>query len=203
MWTQCADDLLACACKGNSFFTKLQSPRHGRGQICYSGLHFVCCPIRYSETKINLIYFVFLSAFTIFAAQTKGIMQPSANKTSQVKWKGKIYGLAAILMCAIMLTGCDRTTLRRAIDLLGHRDESKPPIYHEYEGYSPGIRRSRVAEEFSRYHYYIAPESIAPDPDPDIYFRQDFEGVEPMVTFDEEQYWRDHPLQLDIDEENE
>ena len=146
---------------------------------------------------------MFLSALTIFAAQTKGIMQPSANKTSLVKWKGRIYGLSAILLCAIMLTGCDRTTLRRAIDLLGHRDESKPPIYHEYEGYSPGIRRSRVAEEFSRYHYYIAPESIAPDPDPDIYFRQDFEGVEPMVTFDEEQYWRDHPLQLDIDEENE
>ena len=146
-----------------------------------------------SETKINLIYFVFLSALTIFAA----------NKSSLVKWKGRIYGLAAILLCAIMLTGCDRTTLRRAIDLLGHRDESKPPIYHEYEGYSPGIRRSRVAEEFSRYHYYIAPESMAPDPDPDIYFRQDFEGVEPMVTFDEEQYWRDHPLQLDIDEENE
>ena len=156
-----------------------------------------------SETKINLIYFVFLSALTIFAAQTKGRMQPSANKSSLVKWKGRIYGLAAILLCAIMLTGCDRTTLRRAIDLLGHRDESKPPIYHESEGYSPGIRRSRAAEEFSRYHYYIAPESIAPDPDPDIYFRQDFEGVEPMVTFDEEQYWRDHPLQLDIDEENE
>lgn len=112
--------------------------------------------------------------------------------------------LFIMLLCSMMLTGCDRTMLRRAIDLLGHRDNSKPPVYHEYEGFSPGLRRSRVTEEFTRYHYYIAPdESMDPDPDPEIYFRQDFEGVEPLTTFDEEKYWREHPLQLDYEEGSE
>ena len=109
--------------------------------------------------------------------------------------------LSGVLLSSLLLTGCDRAVLRRAIDFLGHRNDIKPDVYHEYEGYSPGLSRSRVSEEFARYHYYIAPdETLDPDPDPDIYFRQDFEGVEPQISFDEEKYWRDHPLQLDIDE---
>lgn len=111
--------------------------------------------------------------------------------------RGMATGLACLL-AAMLLTGCDRTTLRRVIDMLGHRDKSKPTVYHDYEGYSPGLHKSRVTEEFSRYHYYIAPDEIAdPDPDPDIYFRQDYDDVAPQVSFDEEQYWRDHPLNLD------
>ncbi len=110
---------------------------------------------------------------------------------------GMITGLAC-LFAAMLLTGCDRAMLRRVIDMLGHRDKSKPAVYHDYEGYSPGLRKSHVTEEFSRYHYYIAPDEVAaPDPDPDIYFRQDYDDVSPQVSFDEEQYWRDHPLNLD------
>ena len=109
--------------------------------------------------------------------------------------------LAGLLFTCLLLTSCDRALLRRLIDKLGHRDNSKPAVYHEYEGYSPGLRKSRVAEEFGRYHYYIAPdENDIPDPDPEIYFRQDFEDVEPLTTFDEDQYWRDHPLQLDYED---
>ncbi len=69
------------------------------------------------------------------------------------------------LLAAMLLTGCDRAMLRRVIDMLGHRDKSKPAVYHDYEGYSPGLRKSHVTEEFSRYHYYIAPDEVAaPDP---------------------------------------
>ena len=70
--------------------------------------------------------------------------------------------------------------------------------YHAFEGYSPGAAKSKVEEDFNRYHYYIAPEREETyDLDPDIYFRQDYEAIEPVATFDEEQYWRDHPLTID------
>lgn len=116
--------------------------------------------------------------------------------------KGHYWALAMVMailvMSGILLFSVDRTTLRRLIDLVGQRDKSKPSIYHDYEGYSPGLHRSRVDEEFTRYHYYIAPdESPSSDPEPDIYFRQDYDDIEPQVTFDEEQYWREHPLNLD------
>ena len=114
MWTQCADDLLACACKGNSFFTRLQSPRHGRGQICYSGLHFVCCPIRYSgiETKNFVFCFIFRSAFTIFAHRISLLLKILIRMTSlttsfPLLWRGnkrlRQTAVALILSCVCTL----------------------------------------------------------------------------------------------------
>ena len=77
-------------------------------------------------------------------------------------------------------------------------DKEKPEVYHAFEGYSPGAKKSKVEEDFSRYHYYIAPiREETYDSDPDIYFRQDYEAIEPVPTFDEEQYWREHPLTFD------
>ncbi len=115
---------------------------------------------------------------------------------------GMAIRLASLLAFLLLLTGCSRATLRRVIDAIGRRDNSKPSVYYEHEGYSPGLKRSQVNEEFSRYHYYIAPDELsAPEPEPEIIFRQDYEDVTPQVSFDEEQYWRDHPLQLDGDEE--
>lgn len=118
-----------------------------------------------------------------------------------LKLMGMAIGLVLLVAAGLLVARTDRTTLRQFIDLVGRRDKSKPPIYHEYEGYSPGLRKSRVTEEFSRYHYYIAPdEAEAADASsnagPDIYFRQDFEEIVRQATFDEEQYWREHPLDL-------
>lgn len=106
------------------------------------------------------------------------------------------YALA--LLCLLLLTSCSRSTLRQIIDRLGRPDKEKPEVYHAFEGYSPGAAKSKVEEDFSRYHYYIAPEREETyDLDPDIYFRQDYEAIEPVATFDEEQYWREHPLNID------
>ena len=106
------------------------------------------------------------------------------------------YALA--LLCLLLLTSCSRSMLRQIIDRLGRPDKEKPEVYHAFEGYSPGAKKSKVEEDFSRYHYYIAPiREETYDSDPDIYFRQDYDDVVPQVSFDEEQYWRDHPLNLD------
>ena len=106
------------------------------------------------------------------------------------------YALA--LLCLLLLTSCSRSTLRQIIDRLGRPDKEKPEVYHAFEGYSPGAAKSKVEEDFNRYHYYIAPDREETyDLDPDIYFRQDYEAIEPVATFDEEQYWRDHPLPID------
>ena len=106
------------------------------------------------------------------------------------------YALA--LLCLLLLTSCSRSMLRQIIDRLGRPDKEKPEVYHAFEGYSPGAKKSKVEEDFSRYHYYIAPiREETYDSDPDIYFRQDYEAIEPVSTFDEEQYWREHPLTFD------
>lgn len=108
--------------------------------------------------------------------------------------------VAAIVGGGIYLVN-DRYMLRRVINLIGSRDKEKPDVFHEYEGYSPGIQRSRHGvEDFNRYHYYLAPdkEEII-DSDPQIYFRQDYEAIEPEISFDEAQYWREHPLNFDSD----
>jgi len=98
-----------------------------------------------------------------------------------------------IPFCLLALTGCDRSTLRRAIDRFGSPEKVKPEVYHESVGYSPGAKKSKVEEDFNRYHYYIAPDKEEPvETDPDIYFRQDYEPIEPMPLFDEEQFWREH-----------
>jgi hypothetical protein len=36
------------------------TPKPKAWQNCYSGLHFVCCPIRYSEKKTKTLLFVLL-----------------------------------------------------------------------------------------------------------------------------------------------
>lgn len=106
--------------------------------------------------------------------------------------------LAMALLCCLLLASCSRDRLRQLIDKLGSPDVEKPDVYHEFEGYSPGAKKSKGKEDFSRYHYYIATERFDyDDPSPDIYFRQDYEAIEPMPTFDEEQYWRDHPLTVE------
>lgn len=104
-----------------------------------------------------------------------------------------------ITLLSFSLIGCDRPTLRKVINYLGSEKKEKPEVYHEYEGYSPGLKRSRVEEDFNRYHYYIATEfEEMSAPEPDIYFRQDYETYEePDVQFDEEAYWREHPIQID------
>ena len=110
----------------------------------------------------------------------------------------KMKRYLTVILCTILTTGCSRSTLRQWIDRLGRPDQEKPEVYHEYQGYSPGAAKSKVEEDFNRYHYYIAPEREETyDLDPDIYFRQDYEAIEPVATFDEEQYWRDHPLTID------
>ena len=110
------------------------------------------------------------------------------------------FFLITVAACmTIMLTSCDRKTLRNIINRFGSEKKEKPEIYHEYEGYSPGLKRSQVEEDFNRYHYYIATEpTIDIDYEPEIVFRQDYEDyVEPDVQFDEEKYWREHPIQID------
>lgn len=94
----------------------------------------------------------------------------------------------------------DRPMLRSIINQWGRLRKEKPEVYHEYEGYSPGANRSRVEEDFNRYHYYIAPDhEELLNSDPDIYFRQDYEAIEAPATFDEDQYWRENPLTFDDD----
>ena len=111
-------------------------------------------------------------------------------------------GCLAVIALAGTLSSCDRTMVRNLIDKIGSRTKDKPPVYHEFEGYSPGARRSKAKEDFTRYHYYIAPEKVdITSSEPEIYFRQDYEPIdaEPAVQFDESQYWRDHPLVLEGD----
>ena len=106
--------------------------------------------------------------------------------------------MLVVLICSALLSSCDRAQLRQLINKLGRPDQEKPEVYHEFEGYSPGASKSKGKEDFSRYHYYIAPEmSEAIEPEPDIYFRQDYEAIDPIPTFDEEQYWRDHPITIE------
>ena len=112
-----------------------------------------------------------------------------------------VVGALFLLSSTVVLTGCSRATLRRLIDKVVSPKKEKPEIYYEHEGYSPGAKRSQKEEDFSRYHYYIAPE-LTDELDmsygePEIVFRQDYEPIDTFPTFDEEQYWRDHPLQLE------
>ncbi len=107
-------------------------------------------------------------------------------------------GCLLVLLCMVTLSSCNRAQLRQIINKLGSPDKEKPEIYHEFEGYSPSANKNKGKEDFNRYHYYIAPEmSDIVDNDPDIYFRQDYEAIDPIPTFDEEQYWRDHPITIE------
>jgi len=109
-----------------------------------------------------------------------------------------------MLLCLPLLTcSCDRALFRRIINKLGKKSEEKPAVYHEYEGYSPGALRSKSLEDFSRYHYYIAPdheELVNSDPQP--YYSPEYEVIEAPADFDEEQYWREHPLPIYEEEPN-
>ena len=116
--------------------------------------------------------------------------------------KRTMVGLLVVLAIAVGLSCVfiDRPMLRRLINQWGRLRKEKPEVYYEYEGYSPGAARSRVEEDFNRYHYYIAPDyEELLNSDPEIYFRQDYEAIEAPVTFDEEQYWRENPLTFDED----
>jgi hypothetical protein len=109
----------------------------------------------------------------------------------------------ALLCLPLLLGSCDRALLRRVINKLGKKSEEKPAIYHEYEGYSPGARRTKSLEDFNRYYYYIAPDpEELLNSDPQIYYREDYEVIETPADFDEEQYWREHPLPTYDDEPN-
>ena len=121
-------------------------------------------------------------------------------------WRKSIKRVMAGLLVVLVIAGglscvfIDRPMLRRIINQWGRLRKEKPEVYHEYEGYSPGANRSRVEEDFNRYHYYIAPDhEELLNSDPDIYFRQDYEAIEAPATFDEDQYWRENPLTFDDD----
>ena len=106
--------------------------------------------------------------------------------------------VSSIAVYLIAVEGYCRGTLRDLINHVGSNKSEKPEVYHEYEGYSPGAKRSQGVEDFSRYHYYIAPtEDELLNSDPEIYFRQDYEPIESQESFDEEKYWREHPLFVD------
>ncbi len=103
-----------------------------------------------------------------------------------------------VLVLSTMLCGCNRPLLHKLIDKFGSKKHEKPTVYHEYEGYSPGAKRSTVEENFDRYYYYIAtPYEETTSNEPEITFRQDYEDIDVQPTFDEEQYWKDHPLIID------
>ena len=109
-----------------------------------------------------------------------------------------VRGFVMVMLCSLLLPSCSRDDLKRLINKLGSPDQEKPEVYHEFEGYSPGAKKTQGKEDFNRYHYYIAPErEEVANTDPDIYFRQDYESIDPVPTFDEEQYWRDFPLVAD------
>lgn len=106
-----------------------------------------------------------------------------------------------------LMGGCSRDHLRKIINKWGAKDKEKPPVYHEYEGYSPGIGRTKKQENYNRYHYYISPDKEELlDSDPQVYSpiyeADDYETAEAPVLFDEEQYWKDHPLQTDNEKKN-
>ena len=106
--------------------------------------------------------------------------------------------VSSIAVYLIAVEGYFRGTLRELINHMGSNKSEKPEVYHEYEGYSPGAKRSQGVEDFNRYHYYIAPtEEELLNSDPEIYFRQDYEPIESQEPFDEEKYWREHPLFVD------
>lgn len=115
-------------------------------------------------------------------------------------------GIAMLLL----MGGCSRDDLRKIIDKLGSKDKEKPPVYHEYEGYSPGAKRAKKQENFNRYHYYISPdkeELLGSDPNVyydynPIYEADEAETAEAPQLFDEEQYWKEHPLQIENDKNN-
>lgn len=105
-----------------------------------------------------------------------------------------------VLLLAWLVTAssCDRGTFRTFISKVCSPDKEKPVPYHEAQGYSPGEWKSRIEEDFNRYHYYIAPEpDLILNSDPEIYFRQDYSSPEPDMGFDEEKYWQEHPLELE------
>lgn len=122
-----------------------------------------------------------------------------ALKHWPMRYLSRILPSTVVAIVCLSFMSCDRPTLRKLINRFGAEKKEKPEVYHEFQGYSPGLRRSRVEEDFSRYHYYIAtdPDDFD-DIEPDIYFRQDYETYdEPDIQFDEEAYWREHPIQID------
>ena len=115
-------------------------------------------------------------------------------------------GIAMLLL----MGGCSRDDLRKIINKWGARNKEKPPVYHEYEGYNPGAKRTKKQENFNRYHYYISPdkeELLGSDPkvyydyNP-IYEADEAETAKAPQLFDEEQYWKEHPLQIENDKNN-
>ena len=106
--------------------------------------------------------------------------------------------------------GCSRNDLRKIINKLGAKEKEKPPVYHDFEGYCPGAKRKKKQENFNRYHYYISPDKEELlDSDPQVYYDYDpiyeadeIETAEAPKLFDEEQYWKDHPLQIENDKKN-
>lgn len=110
-------------------------------------------------------------------------------------------GIASLFL----MGGCSRGDLRKIINKWGGKDKEKPPVYHEFEGYSPGAKRAKKQENFNRYHYYISPDKEELlDSDPYVYYDPIYEADETEIAeapplFDEEQYWKDHPLQIESD----
>ncbi|MBO4821690.1 MAG: hypothetical protein J5548_09535 [Prevotella sp.] len=115
--------------------------------------------------------------------------------------------LAMIFMGMAMLFplgGCSRADFRKIINKWGAKDKEKPPVYHDFEGYSPGAKRAKKQENFNRYHYYISPDKEELlDSDPQVYYydpiyeADEAETAEAPPLFDEDQYWKDHPLQIE------
>lgn len=146
----------------------------------------------------NDSFFANIQKWVIFAlmrVKTNSLFHTLRPKLLMCLLWSEVFALSA-LSC-----GCNRPLLHKLIDKFGSKEHEKPAVYHEYEGYSPGAKRSTVKEDFNRYYYYISvPIEESEYSEPEITFRQDYqnyEDVDVQPIFDEEQYWKDHPLLID------
>ena len=105
----------------------------------------------------------------------------------------------AMLIVVLTIMGVfDRATVRKVLSSITSGKNIKPDTYHDMQGFSPGKTKSKVEEDFNRYHFYLAPDpDLIVNSDPQIYFRQDYDYPEPEQQFDEDKYWQEHPLQME------
>ena len=106
----------------------------------------------------------------------------------------------AFIIVTLTIVGVfDKNTVRSVLGYISSGEKIKPEIYHEMQGYSPGKYKTRgIEEDFTRYHFYLAPDpDLIVNSDPQIYFRDDYNYPEPEQQFNEEEYWREHPIQME------
>ncbi len=112
------------------------------------------------------------------------------------------FTLLAVVFIIVTLTimgAFDKNTVRAVLGHISTGEKIKPEVYHEMQGYSPGkYKTHNIEEDFTRYHFYLAPDpDLMFNSDPQIYFRDDYDYPEPEKQFDEDQYWQEHPMQME------